>query len=91
MIKHTGIPALIAIDQEGGMVTRIYKDATYLPGNMAIGATNNPENAYKIGEIAGKELFYSIENMKRRYGMFKNSKRCWIGVGNCSGWHVLFV
>ncbi|MDI3477130.1 MAG: beta-N-acetylhexosaminidase [Thermoanaerobacterium sp.] len=56
IIKHTGIPALVAIDQEGGMVTRIYKDATYLPGNMAIAATNEVENAYKIGEIAGKEL-----------------------------------
>jgi len=56
VIKNTGIPALISIDQEGGMVTRIYKSATYLPGNMAIAATDNPENAYKIGGIAGKEL-----------------------------------
>ncbi|EGD53120.1 Beta-N-acetylhexosaminidase [Thermoanaerobacter ethanolicus JW 200] len=56
VIKNTRIPALISIDQEGGMVTRIYKDATYLPGNMAIAATDNPENAYKIGELAGKEL-----------------------------------
>ncbi|MGF7429976.1 beta-N-acetylhexosaminidase [Thermoanaerobacterium thermosaccharolyticum] len=56
VIKHTKIPAFISIDQEGGMVTRIYKGATYLPGNMAIAATADAENAYKIGEIAGREL-----------------------------------
>ncbi|TCO68672.1 beta-glucosidase-like glycosyl hydrolase [Caldanaerobacter subterraneus] len=55
-IENTGIPAFISIDQEGGMVTRIYRGATYLPGNMAIGATKDPENAYKVGEIAGREL-----------------------------------
>jgi beta-N-acetylhexosaminidase len=51
-----GIPALISIDQEGGMVTRISNGATFLPGNMAIAATNDPKNAYIIGEIMGKEL-----------------------------------
>ncbi|WHE06847.1 beta-N-acetylhexosaminidase [Thermoanaerobacterium thermosaccharolyticum] len=56
VMKNTKIPAFIAIDQEGGMVTRIYKDATYLPGNMAIAATNDIENAYLIGSIAGEEL-----------------------------------
>ena len=56
VLEHTGIPAFIAIDQEGGMVTRIYKDATYLPGNMAVGATHDPTNARKVAEIAGKEL-----------------------------------
>lgn len=56
VIEHIGIPALISIDQEGGMVTRVYKDATYLPGNMAVGATSDPTNARKVAEIAAKEL-----------------------------------
>ena len=56
VLEHIGIPALISIDQEGGMVTRVYKDATYLPGNMAVGATHDPANARKVAEIAAKEL-----------------------------------
>lgn len=56
VIKNTNIPAFISIDQEGGMVTRIYKDATLLPGNMAIAATNDENNAYLIGKVAGEEL-----------------------------------
>lgn len=56
VMRNTKIPAFIAIDQEGGMVTRIYKDATYLPGNMAIAATDDKKNAYLIGKIAGEEL-----------------------------------
>lgn len=56
VIKHIGIPAFISIDQEGGMVTRIYKDVTFLPGNMAIAATKQTLNAYKIGRVSGREL-----------------------------------
>src|SRR5690554_7601745 len=32
-----GIPLYITIDQEGGMVTRIFEDATFFPGAMKIG------------------------------------------------------
>jgi len=56
VIKHVGIPAFIGIDQEGGMVTRIHESTTFLPGNMAIAATGDPNNACRIGEISGKEL-----------------------------------
>ncbi|MFS8501030.1 MAG: beta-N-acetylhexosaminidase [Caldicoprobacter sp.] len=55
-IKYTGIPAFISIDQEGGMVVRFHKDVTYLPGNMAVGATYDPANARKVATIAAKEL-----------------------------------
>jgi len=50
------IPPIIAIDQEGGQLTAIRKDATITPGNMAIGATKDFNNAYIIGKITGKEL-----------------------------------
>jgi beta-N-acetylhexosaminidase len=32
------------------------KDATFLPGNMTLGATKKPEYAYEAGKISGKEL-----------------------------------
>lgn len=47
---------LIAIDQEGGVVTRIMKGATLMPGNMALAATGEPVLARKCGEIIGREL-----------------------------------
>lgn len=46
---------LISIDQEGGYITRL-NTGTQLPGNMAIAATGNPDNAYKAAAIMGKEL-----------------------------------
>ncbi|QHZ48881.1 glycoside hydrolase family 3 protein [Bacillus sp. NSP9.1] len=49
------IPLLIAIDQEGGIVTRL-ESGTNLPGNMAIGASKSRKNAYRSGQIIGKEL-----------------------------------
>ncbi|MGI6759296.1 MAG: MupG family TIM beta-alpha barrel fold protein [Bacilli bacterium] len=54
--NELGIYPLVSIDQEGGMVTRILEDATFLPGNMTLGATNNPEYAYRAGQISGQEL-----------------------------------
>lgn len=49
------IPLLIAIDQEGGSVSRI-PDVTNMPGNMALGATGSEELAYQVGYTIGREL-----------------------------------
>lgn len=49
------IPLFIATDQEGGEVVRL-KYGTSLPGNMALGATNNTEYAKEAGSILGSEL-----------------------------------
>ena len=49
------IPMLIGVDQEGGRVVRMSNGCS-LPGNMAVAATNNEENAYTAGLITGKEL-----------------------------------
>ena len=46
------IPLLLAIDQEGGIVYRL-GTGTALPGNMAIGATNDPKLAKEAGQIIG--------------------------------------
>lgn len=49
------IPLLIAIDQEGGNVSRI-PGGTNMPGNMALGATGSKELAYQVGYTIGREL-----------------------------------
>ncbi|RIW34236.1 beta-N-acetylhexosaminidase [Bacillus salacetis] len=49
-------PLMICIDQENGVVRRLGEGTTIFPGAMAIGATDNPENAYSIGLASGKEL-----------------------------------
>ncbi len=53
---ETGYPALIVIDQEGGMVSRLPEDAVNVPGAMAIAATGDPENARKASEITIRQL-----------------------------------
>ena len=49
-------PLLICIDEENGIVRRLGESATVFPGAMLLGATNNPDNAYKIGQATAKEL-----------------------------------
>ncbi|VEU82113.1 beta-N-acetylhexosaminidase [Acholeplasma hippikon] len=55
-LSSIGIPLFISIDQEGGMVTRIFNGSTFFPGAMTISATNEVKNAYKLGQIMGEEL-----------------------------------
>lgn len=55
-LKENGIPLFITIDQEGGMVTRITNGATFFPGNMALSAGGNEEDAYLYGKYCGEEL-----------------------------------
>lgn len=48
---------LISIDQENGLITRIKPPvATQLPGSMALGATKDPANAYKIAATTAETL-----------------------------------
>lgn len=53
---ETGHSAFIAIDQEGGIVTRLQEDGVNVPGAMALGATGDPEAAYEAGKLIGREL-----------------------------------
>lgn len=50
-----GIPQLILADQEGGAVCRINYGVKGV-GNMALGATGDPENARAMAAIHGEEL-----------------------------------
>ena len=47
----------IAIDQENGLVTRIKPPAaTQLPGSMALGATGDATNAFKVASATAETL-----------------------------------
>ncbi|HLX56575.1 MAG TPA: glycoside hydrolase family 3 N-terminal domain-containing protein, partial [Ktedonobacteraceae bacterium] len=49
-------PLLIAIDQENGIVQRLGEEATIFPGNMALGAIDSEEIAFKVALATGREL-----------------------------------
>ncbi len=50
------IPLLVATDQEGGWIRHIKGTTTETPGNMAIGASGRPYDAFRTGELIGREL-----------------------------------
>ena len=54
--KSTGHPAFIAVDQEGGVVTRLPKEACNIPGAMLLGSTGREEYAYQAGRITAVQL-----------------------------------
>ncbi len=53
--SRLGIPMFLSIDQEGGYVTRLATGTSGI-GNMALAATNNPQNAQLQADIIGEEL-----------------------------------
>lgn len=56
-LNRPNLPIFIAVDQEGGIVTRFSFDSTTpLCGNMALGAAMNPEYAYQSGKICAQDL-----------------------------------
>lgn len=54
--SSTGLPLFISIDQEGGIVSRLPGSATVFPGNMALGAVNDPEKVYEMAKVVATEL-----------------------------------
>lgn len=56
----SNIPLFIAIDEEGGRISRLNNSekmhATRLPGNEVLGKTGDPEMAYEVGALLGREL-----------------------------------
>ncbi|MFJ7997409.1 glycoside hydrolase family 3 protein [Streptomyces sp. NPDC096310] len=54
--ERTPVPLLIATDQEHGIVARVGKPATLLPGAMALGAARSRSGAREAARIAGAEL-----------------------------------
>lgn len=56
ILEETGVPPFIMIDEEGGMVSRLPKDAVNVPGAMAVAATGETENAGRASEITIRQL-----------------------------------
>jgi beta-N-acetylhexosaminidase len=49
------IPLMLGVDQEGAWGVMV-PDSCTGPGNMALGATHNPDDAYQIYKVIGREL-----------------------------------
>jgi len=56
MRQERPIPLLISTDQEHGVVVRVSEPATQFPGNMALGATRDLEDARQAAAITAREL-----------------------------------
>ncbi|MFC9425468.1 glycoside hydrolase family 3 protein [Streptomyces sp. NPDC056987] len=56
LAQRTPVPLLVATDQEHGIVARVGKPATLLPGAMALGASRSRSAAREAARIAGAEL-----------------------------------
>ena len=50
------LPLFLAVDQEGGLVTRMKQHAYTAPPAAEIGATGKPEEAYKHAKETGKDI-----------------------------------
>ncbi len=51
-----GLPMLIAVDQEGGIIERLDDGFTTWPVPMLLTATADPDLAYRFGQLLGQEL-----------------------------------
>ncbi|MGV8981101.1 glycoside hydrolase family 3 protein [Clostridium sp.] len=56
MEEYNNVPAFIGIDQEGGMVARLFNKATCFPGNMAVAAGIPFKEVFELGAAIGEEL-----------------------------------
>lgn len=54
--SHEGLPAFIAVDQEGGRVVRFGAPFTPFPSASMTGSLNSPKTAFEVGYVIGKEL-----------------------------------
>lgn len=56
------VPLFIIADQEGGMVARFRDPCVIYPSNMALGATGNPDYAYRAARATAQQLLASGVN-----------------------------
>jgi beta-N-acetylhexosaminidase len=59
----SSLPMFVSVDQEGGSVVRLKRDALILPSAMALGATDDPELARRVGRQLGEDLQWWGFNM----------------------------
>ncbi len=51
-----GVPLLLAVDQEGGVIAHLTDGFTTFPAPMLLTATGDPELAFAVGQAIGQEL-----------------------------------
>ena len=56
IVDKVGLIPFIAIDQEGGQVTRLFKDATFPPSQMTLGATSINGSAKISGRVIANDM-----------------------------------
>lgn len=49
-------PYYISVDEEGGTLSKFKSFYPYLPGNRAVGLSEDPEAAYSLGQLIGSQL-----------------------------------
>ena len=63
-MRYHGTPLFLAVDQEGGRVSRLMKPFTQFPGNSAIGGDPRPvEKAVEFARITAREMSLTGLNM----------------------------
>lgn len=62
VMSASSIPAFIAVDQEGGLVSRIHT-APAMPSAFTIGQTGDADLSYRAGKVTGELLFLLGFNM----------------------------
>ena len=56
LTQTPAIPLAVAVDHEGGIVNRFGNLLTQFPGNMALAATGDLENARRVARVMAEEL-----------------------------------
>lgn len=54
--RNTGVVPFIAMDQEGGMVTRMMTDVTFPPSQMTSSASNFNNATYECGKMIARDM-----------------------------------
>lgn len=54
-LSSSGVPIFIAVDQEGGGVSRIHTSPS-MPSAFTVGQTNDPTLAFQVGKVTGELL-----------------------------------
>ena len=66
-MERTGLPVFLAVDEEGGRVSRLYgavSDIPYVGDMYTVGTTGDPEQAYVAGNTIGtylKSLHFNVD------------------------------
>jgi len=55
-VNPSRIPLFLAIDEEGGRVTRLPREIERLPAAGDVGRVNSAEHAFKLGKVIGQRL-----------------------------------